>query len=56
MIKGLLKKIYIILAAYKTSMIIMVLFCGIAIIGSRAVTFRSNYNMYYGQDDSSFYI
>ena len=39
MIKGLLKKDLYNLAAYKTSMIIMVLFCGIAIIGSRAVTF-----------------
>ena len=39
MIKGLLKKDLYNLAAYKTSMIIMVLFCGIARIGSRAVTF-----------------
>ena len=39
MIKGLLKKDLYNLAAYETSMIIMVLFCGIAIIGSRAVTF-----------------
>ena len=39
MIKGLLKKDLYNLASYKVSMIIMVLFCGIAIIGSRAVTF-----------------
>ena len=39
MIKGLIKKDLYNLAAYKTSMIIMVLFCGIAIIGSKAVTY-----------------
>lgn len=39
MIKGLLKKDLYNLASYKVSIIIIVLFCGIAIIGSRAVTF-----------------
>lgn len=39
MIKGLIKKDLYNLASYKTSIIIMVLFCGIAIIGSRAVTY-----------------
>ena len=39
MIKGLLKKDLYNLAAYKTSIIIMVLFCGIAIIGSKAVIY-----------------
>ena len=39
MIKGLIKKDLYNLAVYKTSMIIMVLFCGIAIIGSKAVTY-----------------
>ncbi len=36
MIKGLLKKDLYNLASYKTSIIIMILFCGIAIIGSKA--------------------
>lgn len=39
MIKGLLKKDLYNLASYKVSIIMIVLFCGIAIIGSRAVTF-----------------
>lgn len=39
MIKGLLKKDLYNLAVYKTSIIIMVLFCGIAIIGSKAVIY-----------------
>ena len=39
MIKGLLKKDLYNLASYKSSLIIMVLFCGIAIIGTEAINF-----------------
>lgn len=39
MIKGLLKKDLYNLASYKTSLIIIVLFCGIAIIGTDAISF-----------------
>ena len=38
MIKGLLKKDLYNLATYKASLIIIILFCGIAIIGTDAVT------------------
>lgn len=39
MIKGLLKKDLYNLSTYKASLIIVILFCGIAIIGTEAVTF-----------------
>ncbi len=39
MIKGLIKKDLYNLASYKTSIIIMVLFCSIAIIGTKAITY-----------------
>ena len=39
MIKGLIKKDLYNLASYKSSLIIMVLFCGIAIIGTKAINF-----------------
>ena len=39
MIKGLLKKDLYNLSTYKESLIIVILFCGIAIIGTEAVTF-----------------
>ena len=38
MIKGLLKKDLYNLATYKVSLIIVILFCGIAIIGTKAIT------------------
>lgn len=38
MIKGLIKKDLYNLASYKTSLIIIILFCGIAIIGTKAVS------------------
>ena len=37
MIKGLLKKDLYNLASYKASLIIIVLFCGIAIVGTEAI-------------------
>ena len=39
MIKGLLKKDLYNLATYKASLIIIILFCGIAIIGTESVQF-----------------
>ena len=39
MMKGLIKKDLYNLASYKSSLIIMVLFCGIAIIGTKAINF-----------------
>ena len=39
MIKGLLKKDLYNLASYKASLIITVIFCGIAIIGTEAVNY-----------------
>lgn len=41
MIKGLLKKDLYNLASYKTTLIIVVLFCGIAIIGTDAIYWGS---------------
>ena len=41
MIKGLLKKDLCNLASYKTSLIIIVLFCGIAIVGTEAINWGS---------------
>mgnify|MGYP006067470907 FL=1 len=41
MIKGLLKKDLYNLASYKSSLIIMILFCGIAIIGTKAINYAS---------------
>ena len=41
MIKGLLKKDLYNLSSYKTSIIIIVLFCGIAIIGTEAINWGS---------------
>ena len=39
MIKGLIKKDLYNLGSYKSSLIIMVIFCGIAIIGTKAVNY-----------------
>ena len=39
MIKGLIKKDLYNLASYKASLIIVVLFCGIAVIGTEAINF-----------------
>ena len=41
MIKGLLKKDLYNLSSYKSSLIIMILFCGIAIIGTKAINYAS---------------
>ena len=41
MIKGLLKKDLYNLASYKASLIIIVLFCGIAIVGTEAINWGS---------------
>ena len=41
MIKGLIKKDLYNLSSYKSSLIIMILFCGIAIIGTKAINYAS---------------